>query len=333
MKSFIKSFLLRVKWTARALVYWRKGTSPSAVRYVVIGTGYMASVYTDIIQRNYDSTVVGVMSRSPERARSFASRFRISNILHDYEDIIALQPDVVYVATPVETHYEIVNELLARRMNVLCEKPLVMKEDEAKKLIEKSENCGVCLIEGMWSFFNPIYEFVFDEIRQQKFGSLTHLNISFSKDERGLTTSIDQDVIFDYGVYVFGLLARVMTAPTVQWSSRHKNRAERHELHCVIVDGDNGARGHVSVCRNHDGMNDCLLYFEKGFIRIVGPFNRATILEIVDYDNKGKRRVQFDTGFVCQNQFVINALRGENEKVSRQLAYTKTTYRLINEAV
>ena len=51
--------------------------------------------------------------------------------------------DLVTVATPNDTHYEITRAFLQQGVNVLCEKPLTMSLAEAKKLatLAKKNNC------------------------------------------------------------------------------------------------------------------------------------------------------------------------------------------------
>ena len=53
--------------------------------------------------------------------------------------------DLVTVATPNATHYEIAREFLAAGIPVLCEKPMTMTPEEARQLVELSERTNVLL--------------------------------------------------------------------------------------------------------------------------------------------------------------------------------------------
>jgi predicted dehydrogenase len=51
--------------------------------------------------------------------------------------------DLVTVATPNATHYEIANAFLAAGFNVLCEKPMTMKLQEAREIVRLVETSGL----------------------------------------------------------------------------------------------------------------------------------------------------------------------------------------------
>ncbi|GJC96002.1 oxidoreductase [Colletotrichum higginsianum] len=64
--------------------------------------------------------------------------------------------DVVYVATPHSHHFQ--NAMLALRAgkNVLCEKPLTVTAEQARRLYATARERGLFLLEGVWTRFFPL---------------------------------------------------------------------------------------------------------------------------------------------------------------------------------
>lgn len=103
--------------------------------------------------------VIAVAARALERAQKFAKEHNIPNAYEGYEKLGKDQNiDVVYVGSLNPQHYEIVKMMLEHGKHVLCEKPFVMNEKQAKKLIEIAKEKKLFLMEAVWSRFFPVYQ-------------------------------------------------------------------------------------------------------------------------------------------------------------------------------
>ena len=69
--------------------------SVPALRWGVIGTGWIADQFVTTVTRNTSQRVVAVGSRSPERAREFAEGHGIEMACCSYEELVAQDVDVV----------------------------------------------------------------------------------------------------------------------------------------------------------------------------------------------------------------------------------------------
>ena len=83
-------------------------TSVPALRWGVIGTGWIADRFVTTVTRNTSQQIVAVGSRSPERAREFAEEHGIEMACGSYEELVA-QADLGEAAGGrIEVvHYEI----------------------------------------------------------------------------------------------------------------------------------------------------------------------------------------------------------------------------------
>lgn len=110
----------------------------------MLGTGLIGGFYTQALQRRGRERVLAVYSRSIDRARDFARRWRIPRWTADLEEAVADSgTQVVVVGLPNDLHRKAV-ELAARAGKaVLCTKPLARNGAEARRMLETVEQAGV----------------------------------------------------------------------------------------------------------------------------------------------------------------------------------------------
>jgi len=69
--------------------------------------------------------VIGIASRTPQKAAEFAARHGIERGFGSYEALLECNDiDAVYIALPSSLHYEWARRAIEAGKHVLCEKPL-----------------------------------------------------------------------------------------------------------------------------------------------------------------------------------------------------------------
>jgi UDP-N-acetylglucosamine 3-dehydrogenase len=75
----------------------------------------------------------------------------------DFREMLAKEHlDLVSIATPTLTHYEIAREVLLAGVHVLIEKPIAYTVDEAQSLIQIAQQHSLVLMVGYIERFNPV---------------------------------------------------------------------------------------------------------------------------------------------------------------------------------
>lgn len=87
-----------------------------------------------------------LVDRNEVRARKLAEKFKMSNCLVDYRDVLSKGVDGVIIATPSHLHYPMAMDFLASGVHVLCEKPLAESADQAREMVEQAQKTGVALL-------------------------------------------------------------------------------------------------------------------------------------------------------------------------------------------
>ena len=96
--------------------------------------------------------VAGALDIDPDRGKAFAVQHGVApgRAYGDWREMLAMERtldaaerlDLVTVATPNSTHYEIANAFLAAGFNVLCEKPLTTTLAEGADLVATARSAG-----------------------------------------------------------------------------------------------------------------------------------------------------------------------------------------------
>lgn len=102
----------------------------------VVGTGGWASnVHLPAYQGHPRARLVGVYDVNRASAEQAAARFGIEAIYADYSALLANEEiDAIDIITPNVTHVDLALGALAAGKHVICEKPMAMNADEARRM-------------------------------------------------------------------------------------------------------------------------------------------------------------------------------------------------------
>ena len=101
------------------------------------------------------SFVAGALDHRPDAGRAYGQKLGLDadRSYGDWRDMLAGERnrpdrvDLVTVATPNNTHYEITKAFLEAGFHVLCEKPMTMTVEEAEDIVRLSEKTGqICAV-------------------------------------------------------------------------------------------------------------------------------------------------------------------------------------------
>jgi len=136
--------------------------------------------------------IVAIASRHRERAEAVANEFGIEHVMNDWHELVAHKDvDLVSVVTPPSTHMEITIAALDHRKGVLCEKPMALNADEAKRMVEKANAAGVlALIDHELRFLNS-RRVMRGMLQKGAIGVVRHCNYVFRSDYRGISRAWD----------------------------------------------------------------------------------------------------------------------------------------------
>ena len=132
------------------------------VRWGVLGVADIATQKViPAMKSSTLSTVMGIASRSGEKAERAANELGIAKSYDSYEALLN-DPNIEAVYIPLPNHLHPEWALAAARAgkHVLCEKPLAMTSEDALRMIEGFEEAGVKLMEAFMYRLHPMWRLV-----------------------------------------------------------------------------------------------------------------------------------------------------------------------------
>ncbi|MCF1422754.1 Gfo/Idh/MocA family protein [Mangrovimonas futianensis] len=190
-------------------------TSNKTINWGIIGLGKIAHKFATDLLTLPNTKLLGVASRSHDKAVDFGKKFGAQKTYGSYEDLVKdPEIDAVYIATPHVFHKENSILCLQHGKAVLCEKPFAMNLEEVTEMIHIAKDHNTLLMEALWTYFLPHFQFVIQQIENKTFGEVLELEADFGFKANYDVTSrlIKKDLgggsLLDIGIYpIFAALS------------------------------------------------------------------------------------------------------------------------------
>ena len=131
------------------------------------------------------SHVEAVMSRTEERARSYAERHGVSKWYTDAQKLID-DPNVnaIYVATPPSSHATFAIMAMRAGKPVYVEKPLASNYEDCARINRISEDTGVPCFVAYYRRYLPYFQRVKEIINSGQIGQVAYVQVRFTTPPR-----------------------------------------------------------------------------------------------------------------------------------------------------
>lgn len=270
------------------------------IKWGIIGLGKIANKFAQDIHTVEHCQLYAVASRHQEKANSFAKLHNATKAYGNYEDLVAdPNVDAVYIATPHSSHKEYSILCLNHKKAVLCEKPLALNRQDVEEMIAVAKSNNVLLMEALWTYFLPHYQFVLNELKSGKYGAITKLEADFGFqpkfdiNSRVFNKSLGGGSLLDIGIYPIFAALSTLGKPI--------------DVDAKAIFFDNGADASCDIIFNYyDGVKaflkstlieqtptEAIFYCEKGIIKINSRFHQPSTVTI---NYKGKENTH-DFGY------------------------------------
>ena len=126
-------------------------------RIGIIGAGWIAEKMAEAIAPFQDICIYAIASRSIDKARSFAARWKVEKAYGSYEEMVSDPAvDLVYIATPHSHHYDHAMLAVNHSKPALVEKAFTANARQAEDLINAAKAKGVFITEAIWTRYMPL---------------------------------------------------------------------------------------------------------------------------------------------------------------------------------
>jgi predicted dehydrogenase len=145
------------------------------------------------------SLVAGALDADPEKGRAYAQRLGVAadRAYGDWREMLegergrADRVDLVTVATPNSTHFEITKAFLEAGFHVLCEKPMTMTVEEGEEIVRVARATGrICAVNYCYSAY-PMVREMRHMVASGQVGKVRLVVTNFSHGHHGDATDAD----------------------------------------------------------------------------------------------------------------------------------------------
>lgn len=172
-------------------------------RIGIIGTGRIAGRFLMESKSVSGVNVQGAYNPHPDSAGKFAEKYGIDAYVTKQE--LYENTDIIYVASPHETHYAYVKDALIHGKHVLCEKPFALKKEQTEELFKTAKENNLILFEGIKTAYCPGFNKLIDIACSGLIGNIRYIDACFTKLEdknsRELTDSKYGGSFLELGSY------------------------------------------------------------------------------------------------------------------------------------
>lgn len=151
-----------------------------SVRLGIIGTGRIARRFAADAWQNLDIEIRAVYNPNIKSAADFCS----SNNLRQGTDnwnIFTEQIDAAYIASPSFSHGDYIRRLLECGKHVLCEKPMLLKKQEADELFTIAQKKRLVLMEAVKTAYCPGFKALLEVVGDGRIGEVRDVEACFTK--------------------------------------------------------------------------------------------------------------------------------------------------------
>ena len=265
----------------------------------VVGTGYMASKMTAVLNSSGTVRPYAIVSRDIERALQFGRENGFKKAYDSMESMLAdKKVDLVYIATPASEHAGQVRACIEAGKPVLCETPIALTSAEAESLFALSSSLDVLVVEAMHIRFLPFFKQIVSAISSGAIGTPVMLTANLASDIENLPRlqrpSLGGGALGDLGYFLLAFSTMIFgnQIKRIQSSCAFTPMRVDRQLSMVLQYKDD-RMAVLSCTTSGNGESRAVIQGTKGYIVVedLRNFAPATV-----YDSRKNKTASYKRG-------------------------------------
>lgn len=306
----------------------------------IVGTNFISDWLVESLDLVEDVQATAVYSRTQETGETFARRHRIPGIYSNYQEFLASDIQVVYIASPTSAHAAQAIEAMNHGKHVLCEKIIATDSEELAAMISAAEINQVILLEAMRPDFDPYMEQLLSllpkvgPIRRVTF-EMNQYSSRYDAFKEGVILnafdpSLGNAALMDIGVYPIHSLVRMFGPPLhiKAMSTFLHNGFEGAGFTLLQYEGFIAEAIYSKISQS---VNPSIIEGEEGSIKVYG----LTIMEKIEVCYRDGRVEMYTLERMDNNMHLevegLRKLIREGVVNHRYLSYSVQTLHIVDE--
>lgn len=254
----------------------------SKLKVAVIGCGIVSVVHLAPIAESKVAELIAVCDTKADRAEATGKKYNVPWYTN-YQDVLNLQPDVVHICTPHDTHAEITIAAANKGIHVLTEKPMAVSLADADAMIKAAEVNQVKLGVIFQNRYNDSSQATKETVESGQLGKILgcRMFVTWNRSDEYYSRSDwkgtwDQEgggVLIDQAIHTIDLMQWVMgdidyLEGTID--NRNHDLIDVEDVAEATIFFKNGAIGSLYACNyyTYDAHVFLEIHGENGIIRV-----------------------------------------------------------------
>ena len=257
------------------------------IRWGIMGCGKIAQLFAEGLATIPDARLQGVASRTLEKATRFGKTHHANSYYGSYEALVKDDKiDVIYIATPHVFHHSNTLLCLQHKKAVLCEKPFAMNRPQVEEMIAEAKKQNVFLMEALWTYFLPHYQYVLELVNSGEMGAITALKADFGfvgnsdPKARLFNKELGGGSLLDIGIYpIFAALTILGKPENIKAKARYSTTGIDENCHMFFT-YKNDVKAVLYSDITKKTATEIHISFEKGNLVVHSNFHQPSHITI-----------------------------------------------------
>lgn len=243
--------------------------------WLLLGAGKAAADMAAAL-RQENGEIYAVAARNAEKARAFADTYGICKVYTDMDEALRDEKvDIVYIATPHDSHYAWMKKAAAAGKHILCEKSITVNAWQLLEIYAMANRSGSLVAEAMTLYHMPLYKELARLLHTGALGEVKLVQVNFGsykpadKNNRFFAKEYAGGALLDIGVYALSFARFFLAAqPGVVLTTPCYFETGVDEQSGIIMKNGRGQLAVTALTMRAKQPKRGVVACEKGYIEI-----------------------------------------------------------------
>lgn len=241
----------------------------------VLGTGLIAHEMGEALKA-VNGEIYAVCGTSLEKAEKYKQEFGAAAAYGSAKEMLADEKiDIVYIATPHNSHYEWILAALKAGKHVFCEKSITVNSRQLEECAALAEEKGLVICDGTTLLHMPLYKRLKQIIESGAIGDVKMVQVNFGSckeydvKNRFFSKELAGGALLDIGVYAASFARYFMKSrPDVVLTTANYFETGVDETSGILLKNPDGEMAVIALTMRAKQPKRGVVAGEKGFIEV-----------------------------------------------------------------
>ncbi len=241
----------------------------------ILGTGQIAHEMGAALKA-VNGEIYAVCGTSMEKAETFRQEFDAAKAYGSVQEMLAdEQIDIVYIATPHNSHDLWMMEALKAGKHVFCEKSITVNSRQLEACVAIAQEKGLVICDGTTLLHMPLYQKLKQKIEDGAIGEIKMVQVNFGSckeynvHNRFFSKELAGGALLDIGVYAVSFARYFMkSCPDTVLTTANYFETGVDETSGILLKNPDGEMAVIALSMRAKQPKRGVIAGEKGFIEI-----------------------------------------------------------------